>query len=105
MYSVQRLERWWWQLFWQLHRQCLPVGVMADIAVTEGGMLSNMPRPVKLKAANKLRGANSLRVANTCGPRGAMGATQVAHIIGMAVATGEAVIGMVAVTGEVVTGT
>jgi len=61
---------------------------MANIAVTEVGMLSNMPRPVTLKAANKLRGAN------TCGPRGAMGATQVAHIIGMAVVTGEAVTGI-----------
>jgi hypothetical protein len=37
------LERWWWQLFWQSRRQCMPVevmaGVMVDTAVTLVGML------------------------------------------------------------------
>jgi hypothetical protein len=37
------LERWWWQLFWQLRRQYMPVevmaGVMADSAVMLVGML------------------------------------------------------------------
>ena len=26
---VQRLERWWWQLFWQLRHQCMPWEVTA----------------------------------------------------------------------------
>ena len=57
MYFVQRLERWWWQLFWQLCRQRMPVevtaGVMADIAVTLVGMLSeDMPRPAMLEAGH-----------------------------------------------------
>ena len=64
---------------------------MADTAVTMVG-ISNMPQAI-------------LRAANTCGPRAATRAMQDAHVIGMAVATGEAVIGMVAVTGEAVTGT
>ena len=33
---VQRLERWWWQLFWQLRRQCMPVEVMAGVMADSG---------------------------------------------------------------------
>ena len=54
MYSVQRLERWWLQLFWQSHRQCMPVEAMAGVteeeAVTMEAMLvADMLRLVMLR--------------------------------------------------------
>jgi hypothetical protein len=40
------LEHWWWQLFWQLRRQYMPVAVMAGVTVTGVGMLpEDMPPP------------------------------------------------------------
>jgi hypothetical protein len=93
------LERWWWQLFWQLRRQCMPVEVMADIAVTGVGMLSeDMPRPVTL-GVDTLVSVLAVHVLTSLrGPPAATRALQDAPVIGMAVATGEAV------TGEAVTG-
>jgi hypothetical protein len=96
------LERWWWQLFWQLRRQCMPVevmaGVMAEIAVMLVGMLSeDMPRPAMLGVDTLVFVLAVHVVTNLRGPRAAMPASQHAHVIGMAAVTG-------AVTGEVVTG-
>ena len=100
------LERWWWQLFWQLRRQCMPVevmaGVMADIAVTVVGMLSNMPRPAMLRADTLVSVLAVDVVTMLRGPRADTGAMQLAHITGaMQLAP---IIGMAAVTGEGVTG-
>jgi hypothetical protein len=108
MYFVQRSERWWWQLFWQLRRQCMPVevmaGVMVDIAVTLVGTLSeDMPRPAMLGLDTLVSVLAVGVVTNLRGPRGAMPALQGAHVIGMAAVTGEAVTGE-AITGEAVTG-
>jgi hypothetical protein len=97
------LERWWWQLFWQLRRQCMPVevmaGVMAEIAGMLVGMLSeDMPRPAMLGVDTLVFVLAVHVVLMWRGPRAAMPASQVAHVIGMAAVTGEVV------TGEAVTG-
>ena len=92
-YFVQRLERSWWQLFWQLRRQCMPVevmaGVMAEIAVTLVGTLSeDMPRPAMLEV-DTLVSVLAVGVVTTLrGPRADTRAMQAAHIIGMAAVTG-----------------
>jgi hypothetical protein len=92
------LERWWWQLFWQLRRQCMPVevmaGVMADMAVTLAGMLSeDMPRPAMSGVDTLVSVLAADVVTNLRGPRAETGAMQLAHIIGLAAVTGEAVTG------------
>jgi hypothetical protein len=93
------LERWWWQLFWQLRRQCMPVQVMAEIAGMLVGMLSeDMPRPAMLGVDTLVFVLAVHVVLMWRGPRAAMPASQVAHVIGMAAVTGEVV------TGEAVTG-
>ena len=95
MYFVQRLERWWWQLFWQLPRQCMPAEVMADIAVTVVGMLSeDMPRPAMLRVDTLVSVLVVDVVTILRGPRADRRAMQGAHIIGMAAVTGEAVTGI-----------
>jgi hypothetical protein len=77
-----------------LRRQCMPVEVMADIAVTMVGMLSNMPRPVTLRA-DMLVSVLAVDVVTILrGPREDTRAMQGAHIIGMAAVTGEAVTGI-----------
>jgi hypothetical protein len=69
-------------------------GVMADIAVTMVGMLSNMPRPVTLRA-DMLVSVLAVDVVTILrGPREDTRAMQGAHIIGMAAVTGEAVTGI-----------
>ena len=73
-------------------------GVTADIAVTMVGMLSNMPRPATLKVDTLVSVLAVDVVTNLRGPRADTRALQGAHVIGMAVATGEAV------TGEAITG-
>jgi len=106
------LERSWWQLFWQLRRQRLPVEVMAadmaEIAVTLEGMLSkDMPRPA-MSGVDTLDSVLAVDVVtNLRGPRAAMPALQGARVIGMAAVTGEVVTGAAtgeAATGEAVTG-
>jgi hypothetical protein len=97
------LERWWWQLFWQLCRQRMRVevmaGAMAEIAVTLGGTLSeDTPRPAMLGLDTLVSVLGVYVVTNLRGPRAAMPASQVAQAIGMAAVTGEVV------TGEAVTG-
>src|SRR6478672_909295 len=73
----------------------MPVEVMADIAVTPVGMLSeDMPRPVTLGVDTLVSVLAVHAVTNLRGPRAAMPASQVAHIIGMAAVTGEAVTGI-----------
>jgi hypothetical protein len=79
-------------------------GVMADIAVTVVGMLSeDMPRPAILGVDTLVSVLAVDVVTNLRGPRAAMPTSQGAHVIGMAAATGEAETGE-AVTGEAVTG-
>ena len=63
---------------------------MADIAVTLVGMLSNMPRPATLRE-DTLVSVDAVTMLR--GPRADTGATQLAHIIGMAAVIGEAVTG------------
>jgi hypothetical protein len=92
------LERWWWQLFWQLRRQYMPVEVMADMV---GTLSEDMPPPAMLRVDTLVSVVDVLSILH--GPRAATRALQDAHVIGMAVATGEAVIGE-AITGEAVTG-
>jgi hypothetical protein len=73
-------------------------GVMAEIAVMLVGMLSeDMPRPAMLGVDTLVFMLAVHVVLMWRGPRAAMPASQVAHVIGMAAVTG-------AVTGEVVTG-
>ena len=80
----------------------MPVGVMADIAVTVVGMLSeDMPRPAMLGVDTLVSVLAVDVVTNLRGPRAAMPASQGAHVIGMAAVTGEAVTGE---AGEAVTG-
>ena len=76
----------------------MPVEVMADIVVIMVGMLSNMPRPATLRVDTLVSVLAVDVVTNLRGPRAAMPASQVAHVIGMAAVTGEVV------TGEAVTG-
>ena len=74
-------------------------GVMADIAVTLVGMLSeDMPRPAMLRVDTLVSVLAVDVVTRLRGPRAATRALQGAHIIGMAAVTGEAV------TGEAITG-
>jgi hypothetical protein len=93
------LERSWWQLFWQLRRQRLPVEVMAadmaEIAVTLEGMLSkDMPRPA-MSGVDTLDSVLAVDVVtNLRGPHAGTAAMQRAHIIGMAAVTGEAITGI-----------
>jgi hypothetical protein len=93
------LERLWWQLFWQLRRQYMPVEVMADIVVTLVGMLSeDMPQPATL-GADTLASVLAVGVVTSLHePRADSRALQGAHTIGMAAVIGEAV------TGEAITG-
>ena len=101
MYFVQRSERWWWQLFWQLRRQCMPVEVMADIAVTVVGMLSeDMPAMLRVDTPVSVLAVDV--VTKLHGPLADRRALQGAHVIGMEAAIG-AVTGA-AVTGEATTG-
>jgi glucose-6-phosphate-specific signal transduction histidine kinase len=87
------LERWWWQLFWQLRRQYMPVEVMADIAVMVGMLSEDMPlatlRVDMLVSVLAVRAVTILRE-----PRADTRGMQDAHIIGMAAVTGEAVTGI-----------
>jgi hypothetical protein len=77
-------------------------GVMADIAVTVVGMLSeDMPRPAMLGVDTLVSVLAVDVVTNLRGPRAAMPTSQGAHVIGMAAVTGEAVTGE---AGEAVTG-
>jgi len=77
----------------------MPVEVMADIAVTVVGMLSeDMPRPATLGADTLVSVLAAYVATNLRGPHGETAATQLAHIIGMAAVTGEAV------AGEAITG-
>ena len=74
------------------------VAVMADIAVTGVGMLSeDMPPPAMLRV-DTVVSVLAVDALILRGPRAATRVLQDAHVIGMAVATGEAVIGE-AVTG------
>ncbi len=73
--------------------------VMADIAVTLAGMLSeDMPRPAMLGVDTLVSVLAVDVVTNLRGPHAETAAMQLAHIIGMAAVTGEAV------TGEAITG-
>ena len=72
----------------------MPVEVMADIAVTLVGMLSNMPRPATLRVDTLVSVLAVDVVTISRGPRAATGAMQLAHIIGMAAVTGAAIIGI-----------
>ena len=77
-------------------------GVMADIAGTVVGMLSeDMPRPAILGVDTLVSVLAVDVVTNLRGPRAAMPTSQGAHVIGMAAVTGEAVTGE---AGEAVTG-
>jgi hypothetical protein len=77
-------------------------GVMADIAVTVVGMLSeDMPRPAMLGVDTLVSVLAVDVVTNLRGPCAAMPTSQGAHVIGMAAVTGEAVTGE---AGEAVTG-
>jgi hypothetical protein len=77
-------------------------GVMADIAVTVVGMLSeDMPRPAMLGVDTLVSVLAVDVVTNLRGPRAAMPTSQGAHVIGMAAVIGEAVTGE---AGEAVTG-
>jgi hypothetical protein len=70
----------------------MPGEVMADTAV---GMLSNMPEPAMLRAANTLVSVLAVDVVSILrGPREDTRAMRVAYIIGMAAVTGEAVTGI-----------
>jgi hypothetical protein len=89
------LERWWWQLFWQLRRQCMPVEVMADSAVMLVGMLSeDMPLLAMLGLDTLVSVLAVDVVTNLRGPRAATPALPGARVIGMAAVTGEAVTGI-----------
>ena len=75
----------------------MPVVVMADMAVTGVGMLSeDMPSPAMLRVDTLVSVVGV--VTNLREPRAATRALQDAPVIGMAVATGEAI------TGEAVIG-
>ena len=67
-------------------------GVTADIAVTMVGMLANMPRPAMLRVDTLVSVVDVGTIGR--GPRADTRAMQVAHIIGMAAVTGEAVTGI-----------
>jgi len=102
------LERWWWQLFWQLRRQCMPVEVMAGVMADTAGMVvgtlsEDMPRLAMLGLDTLVSVLAVDVVTNLRGPRAAMPALQGPRVIGMAAVTGEAVTGA-ATTGEAVTG-
>jgi hypothetical protein len=72
-------------------------GVMADLVVSMVGMPSeDMPLPATLGVDTLVSVVDVLSILH--GPRAATRALQDAHVIGMAVATGEAVIGE-AITG------
>ena len=84
--------------FWQLHRRCMRVedmaGVMAHIAVTMVGMLSDMLEPA-ISRADTLVSVLAVDVATIlCGSRAATRALQAAHIIGTVAVAGEAVTGI-----------
>jgi hypothetical protein len=89
------LERWWWQLFWQLRRQCMPVVVMGVVMADMVDMLpEDMPRAVTL-GADMLVSVLAMDVLTILrGPLADRRALQGAHIIGMAAVTGEAVTGI-----------
>ena len=70
------------------------MGVMADIAVTMVGMLSDMPGPAMLRADTLVSVLVVDVVTILRGPRAATRALQVAHIIGIVAVTGEAVTGI-----------
>ena len=97
MYFVQRLARWWWQLFWQLRRQCMPVEVMAgvtDVAVTMEGMPSKdmPPGTLRVDTLVSVLAVDVLTISR--GPRVDTRAMQDARVIGMVAVTGEAVTGI-----------
>ena len=82
----------------------MPAGVMADIPVTGVGMLSeDMARPAMLRVDTLVSVLAVGVVTSLREPRADRRALQDAHVIGMAVAIGEAVTGE-AVPGEAVTG-
>jgi hypothetical protein len=72
----------------------MPVEVMADIAVTMVGMLSDMPGPAMLRADTLVSVLAVDVVTILRGPCAATRALQVAHIIGIVAVTGEAVTGI-----------
>src|SRR6476469_5892328 len=73
----------------------MPVQVMAEIAGMLVGMLSeDMPRPAMLGVDTLVFVLAVHVVLMWRGPRAAMPASQVAHVIGMAAVTGEAVTGI-----------
>ena len=69
-------------------------GVTADIAVTMVGMLSDMPGSAMLRADTLVSVLAVDVVTILRGPRADTRAMQVAHIIGMAAVTGEAITGI-----------
>jgi hypothetical protein len=79
-------------------------GVIADMAVTLAGMLSeDMPRPAMLRVDTRVSVLAVDVVTKLRGRRADTRALQDVHVIGMAAVTGAAVTGA-AVTGEAVTG-
>ncbi len=72
----------------------MPVGVMADIAGTMVGTLSDTPGLAMLRADTLVSVLAVDVVISLRGPRAATRALQVAHIIGMAAVAGEAVTGI-----------